>query len=78
MDTLADNLQSETDKIDDAVQDASGVQGVLSAVSVVTGTLATMGSQLTSTFRGCRASTRRASSRSAFETPTSPEPHGGS
>jgi hypothetical protein len=66
VDQLADQLTSETNKIEDAVQDASGVQGILSAVSVVTGTLATMGSQLTSTVQELRGLDAQGELESAF------------
>ena len=66
VDTLADNLQSEVDKIENAAEDASGVQGVLSAVSVISGTLATMGAQATSTFQELRGLDAQGELESAF------------
>ena len=44
------NLNEEVDKIKSAVDDVSGVSGVLAAVSTITGTLSTIGEQLSSAF----------------------------
>jgi hypothetical protein len=66
VDTLADNLQSEVDKIENAAEDASGGQGVLSAVSVISGALATMGAQATSTFQELRGLDAQGELESAF------------
>ncbi len=48
VDTLTTELQTGVDTIQKAVQDASGVQGLLSSVSTVTASLSTMSSQLSS------------------------------
>ncbi len=48
IDTLTTELQSDVDTISSAVSDASGVQGLLDAVSTVTATVSKMTSQLTS------------------------------
>ena len=50
LDQLADDVDENVSKIEDALDDASGGNGVLEAMSVVTGTLSTMGAQLSSTF----------------------------
>jgi hypothetical protein len=46
---LSDDLESGMDTIDQAIDDASGGTGILDAVSVVSGTLSTMGDQVSST-----------------------------
>jgi gas vesicle protein len=48
VDTLATELQGDVDTIQQAVSDASGVQGLLAAVSTVTTTVSSMSSQLSS------------------------------
>ncbi len=48
IDTLTTELQSDVDTISSAVSDASGVQGLLDAVSTVTATVSKMSSQLSS------------------------------
>jgi hypothetical protein len=50
VDGLADDLNDGVQKMESAVDDASGANGVLNAVSVVSGTLQTMGRQVSSTF----------------------------
>ena len=57
------DLKTDMPKIQDAVDGASGVSGILTAVSVVSSTLVTMGNQVSTTSRASRTSTRRASSR---------------
>ena len=49
VDTLTSQLQSDIDKIESAVKDASGATGALNAISVVSGTIATMGTQISTT-----------------------------
>ena len=46
LDTLATGLQGDVDTIQQAVQDASGVQGLLGAVSEISAGLASISSQL--------------------------------
>jgi methyl-accepting chemotaxis protein len=46
---LGDDLSEQADTIESAVDDVSGVNGVLGAVSTVTGALATMSAQVTAT-----------------------------
>lgn len=48
VDSLADSLESEVDTIRNAVEDVSGVEGLLTAVSTVSGAVASMTSALTS------------------------------
>jgi hypothetical protein len=48
VDTLATELQSDVDTIQQALSDASGVQGLLAAVSTVSATVSKMSSQLSS------------------------------
>jgi methyl-accepting chemotaxis protein len=50
IDQLSDELDQGVEKIQDAVDDASGANATLSTVSTVTGALATMGTQISSTF----------------------------
>jgi hypothetical protein len=51
LDELADDLDQATDTIDGALADVSGAGDVLSAISVVTGALASMGEQVAAAFR---------------------------
>ncbi len=50
LDQLSTDLNQDVSTIEGAVQGASGGSGVLSAVSTVTGTLATMGTQIKTTY----------------------------
>lgn len=50
VDNLSDQLNDDSKKIQDAIDNASGGSGVLNAVSVVSSTLVTMGNQVSSTF----------------------------
>ena len=52
VDKLSSDLKDGIAKIEDAVSSASGVSGVLSALSVATSTLVTMGNQVASTVSG--------------------------
>jgi hypothetical protein len=47
---LSDQLQTDVDKIQSAVQGASGVSGTLTAISTASATLVTMGQQVSATF----------------------------
>jgi hypothetical protein len=67
VDQLADELQQEADKIESAVDDASGVSGVLSAVSTVSATLVTMGEQVQSAVDEVEQADARGELRQAFE-----------
>ena len=49
LDQLADNLDNELAMIESATDRASGVSGVLAAVSTISGTLSTMSQQIAST-----------------------------
>ena len=49
LNTLADNLDQSMSTIESAIDGVSGASGVLSAISVVSGALATMGQNITST-----------------------------
>jgi hypothetical protein len=49
--TLSQQVGDSVQKIETAVGDASGVSGILSAISVVSTTLITMGLQVTSTYQ---------------------------
>ncbi len=51
LDSLADELESSVDQIESSVQDAQGASGLLSAVSVVSAALVTMGNEVSSTFQ---------------------------
>jgi ABC-type transporter Mla subunit MlaD len=50
LDRLADDVEENVAEIEEALDDASGGSGVLEALTVITGTLSTMGAQLSSTF----------------------------
>ena len=50
LEALADDLEENTEKIDKALEDASGPSETLEALTAVTGALSTMGSRLSSTF----------------------------
>ena len=47
---LSDELTADVDKIQSSVNSASGVSGTLSAISVASATLVTMGQQVSATF----------------------------
>jgi methyl-accepting chemotaxis protein len=51
VDQLTSNLDDGLQKIETAIEDASGVSGALTAVSTVSSTLATMGNQVVATFQ---------------------------
>jgi hypothetical protein len=50
LDRLAEDVEENVSRIRGAVDDASGGSGLLEAMTIVTGTLSTMGAQLSSTF----------------------------
>jgi uncharacterized protein YoxC len=50
LDTLADDVQQGIETIEGATDDVSGASEALSAVSTISGTLVTMGEQVSSTF----------------------------
>ena len=50
IDQLSDELTTDVDKIQSAVNDASGVSGTLTAISTASATLVTMGQQVSATF----------------------------
>jgi uncharacterized protein YceK len=50
LDNLSTNLSNNVDAMQTAVDSASGVSGVLNAITVVSGMLATMGTEVKSTF----------------------------
>jgi gas vesicle protein len=50
LDKLADDVDENVSKMQDAAKDASGVQGTVAAATAVSATLAAMGQQLSSTF----------------------------
>jgi hypothetical protein len=49
VDTLTSQLQSDVDKIESAIKDASGASGYLNAISVVSGTISSMGTEISTT-----------------------------
>ena len=69
VDQLADDLGEEADKIESAVEDASGsgVSGVVAAVTTVGSTLTTMGSKVTSTVDDVRELDAQGELEQAFE-----------
>ncbi len=54
VDQLSTDLQADVTKIQDTVDGASGVSGIVSAVPVITSTLVTAGNQVTSTISGLK------------------------
>jgi hypothetical protein len=50
LDGLADDLNDGVEKMENAVEDASGTSGVLAAISTVSSTLQALGRQVSSTF----------------------------
>jgi methyl-accepting chemotaxis protein len=50
LEELADDVDENVSKMKDAADEASGASGVLEAATTISGTLSTMGQQLTSTF----------------------------
>ena len=50
LDKLADDVDENVQKLEDAADDASGVEGIVAAATTISTTLATMGQQLSSTF----------------------------
>jgi hypothetical protein len=66
LDTLSTTLQQDVNTIENAVKDVSGVSGVLTAASTVTGTLATMGTQVKTTFTGLQGLDAKGELKSAF------------
>jgi hypothetical protein len=67
VDQLASNLDDGVQKIETAIEDASGVNGALTAVSTVSSTFATMGSQISATFRQLDQIDAQGELRNAFE-----------
>jgi hypothetical protein len=67
VDKLAGELQSDSSKIEDAVKDVSGASGVLTAVSVVSTTVVSMGSQLQTTFTELQQLDAKGELETAFE-----------
>ena len=66
LDTLSTTLQKDTTTIEDAVKNASGLNGVLTAASTVTGTLASMGTAVTTTFTALQGLDAKGELKSAF------------
>jgi methyl-accepting chemotaxis protein len=50
LEQLADNVDENVSKMQDAVKDVEGVNGLVAAATAVSATLSTMGQQLSSTF----------------------------
>ena len=67
LDQLADDLSDEVAKIKSASDDASGVSGVLAAVSTVSGALSTMSQQVSSAFSELEQLDVEGELRDAFE-----------
>jgi ABC-type transporter Mla subunit MlaD len=67
LDQLADDVEQNMAKIESAVDDASDVSGVLTAVSVASATLVTMGDQISSTVEGLAELDARGELTEAFE-----------
>ena len=67
VDQLASQLDSSLQKIETAVDNASGVSGALTAVSTVSSTLATMGTQISTAFQKLDQIDAQGELRDAFE-----------
>jgi hypothetical protein len=67
LDQLSSDLKTGTDSIETAVDDASGVNGVVSAVATVSTTLATMGDQVSSTVTSLEQLDPKGELQTAFE-----------
>jgi hypothetical protein len=51
VDDLSDNIQEDVDKIDGAIDDAKSGSSLMTALTTVTSTISTMGTQVQSTFK---------------------------
>jgi len=69
--TLSDQLSADVDKIQSSVNDASGVSGTLSAISVASATLVTMGQQVSTTFGDLQKLDAKGELESAFSSSSS-------
>lgn len=67
IDDLVDTLESEKQRIEDAIDDISGITGITSAVSTVAGSLTTMLQELERTFDELRELDATGELESAFE-----------
>ena len=73
LDTLSTNLNKDMATIQTAVNGASGLNGVLNAVSATTGTLTTMGTQVKSTFSDLQGLDAKGELKDAFAQSTACE-----
>jgi hypothetical protein len=67
IDQLSTDLKADVTKIRDALENATGVSGIVSAVSVVSTTVTTMGNQVSSTISGFQNLDAKGELESAFK-----------
>jgi hypothetical protein len=67
LDQLSSDLTADMTKIQDALDSASGLTGIISAVSVVSSTAVTMGNQVSATFSTLQALDAKGELESAFK-----------
>ena len=67
VDQLSSELKTETDSIKNAVDDASGVSGIASAVGTISSTLMTMGNQVYSTLKNLEQLDAKGELQTAFQ-----------
>ena len=70
VDQLSNELTADTDSIKNAVNDASGVSGIASAVGTISTTLVTMGNQVSSTLKSLEQLDPKSELQTAFQQST--------
>ena len=71
VDTLSNNIQDGVDKIDGAIDDAKNGENIVNALSTVTSTISTMGSQVQTAFNDLKGLDPTGELKSAFENASS-------
>ena len=71
IDTLSTNIQDGVDKIESAIKDAKNGQGIASALTTVTSTISTMGTQVQTTFSDLEKLDPKGELESAFKNASS-------
>src|SRR5262245_37152872 len=67
LDDLRDELSKDADTIKNAMSNVSGVSEVLGAVSTITGTLATVGTQISTTYNDIKQADPKGTVQTAFQ-----------
>lgn len=70
LDDLRNELSKDADTIKNAMSNVSGVSEVLSAVSTITGTLATVGTQISTTYNEIKQADPKGTVQTAFQNAT--------